>query len=137
MPARMSESPRGRRIAAIASAVGALCASLLAFGTAPASAAGTWSLQGGTMANLNGADCPDQATCWAVGNGGAILATTDAGSTWSTQVSGSTAQLNAISCPTTTTCVAAGKKAPTNGAILTTADGGATWSARNSGVGQC
>src|SRR4051812_438989 len=96
-------------VAAIASAL-ALCACLLGFAAPPASAAATWSLQGGTTANLNGADCADQTTCLAVGNAGAILATTDGGATWSTEASGITAQLNGISCPTTTTCVAAGKK---------------------------
>ena len=102
----------------------------------PAKAAGTWSIQNPTTANLAGASCPDASTCWAVGATGTIVVTNDAGTTWTTQSSGTRNNLNGLSCTSTSRCVAVGNKAGagTNGVILKSADGGATWVTQNSGT---
>jgi len=67
--------------------------------------------------------CPTVAACYAVGDQGTILATTDAGVTWTRQNSSYGGSLSSISCPTPTTCFAAGNQ----DGIVATTDGGTTW----------
>lgn len=84
--------------------------------------------------------CSSGSTCFAVGSDyssklektfGAVIATTDGGSSWKTQVSGTRyPELSSITCPDVDTCYAVGK----GGTILTTADGGHTWASQSSGT---
>lgn len=60
---------------------------------------------------------------WAVGDGGAILATVDGGNTWNPQPSGTTAGLWTVEAVSSLSAWAAG----TGGTVLVTHDGGATW----------
>lgn len=62
-------------------------------------------------------------TGWAVGNGGRIIATTDAGMTWSSQVSNTSFNLNAVFF----TNVDSGWVAGTGGILLHTVNGGKLW----------
>ena len=79
---------------------------------------------------LNSVSCPTAAVCFAVGDFGTILATTNSGSTWTGQASPTTRTLRGISCPNTTTCYAVGD----GGIILKTGDG-TTWFQQPSGTG--
>jgi phage tail sheath protein FI len=67
---------------------------------------------------------------WAVGAGGAVVATADGGATWTTQASGVAADLHGVHFASAT----AGWAVGAGGAIVATADGGATWTAQTSGV---
>jgi hypothetical protein len=67
-------------------------------------------------------------TCYAVGNGGTIIATKNGGSTWAFQTSGSGMPWNSISCPSATTCFAVAGP----GIIRATTNGGTTWTAQTS-----
>jgi photosystem II stability/assembly factor-like uncharacterized protein len=92
-----------------------------------------WTAQtSGTTANLNGvAMCRcvgDDA--WAVGDFGRILNTTNGGTTWSPQVSGTGQNLEAVSFADGSDGWAVGKR----GVILNTIDGGTTWTAQTSGT---
>jgi photosystem II stability/assembly factor-like uncharacterized protein len=69
---------------------------------------------------------------WAVGSGGAIIHTVDAGSTWSTQVSGSAVNLNAVWF----TGASEGWAVGNSGTVLHTLDGGQRWSRVNVSSGQ-
>jgi photosystem II stability/assembly factor-like uncharacterized protein len=60
---------------------------------------------------------------WAVGEGGTLLATVDAGVTWNAQVSGTRLDLGRVSFAN----ALVGWVASSNGEVLKTADGGATW----------
>src|SRR4051794_39528797 len=99
----------------------------------PASA-GTWTPQNATGTTLTSVSCPAATTCFAVGQKGIVLVTTDGGATWSYSSSGTANNLNSVYCVSVSTCFAAGSKggAGTNATILTTTDGGANWSAQNS-----
>lgn len=77
---------------------------------------------------LFGVSCPTAAQCFAAGDYGMVVATSDGGSVWSQQASGTAAQLNAISCPSVTTCAAVGA----GGVAVTTTDGGSTWTNQSS-----
>jgi photosystem II stability/assembly factor-like uncharacterized protein len=56
-----------------------------------------WVLQPAGGSNLNGVFfLPDGRTGWAVGDGGRIVATTDAGATWNTQIGFTSNNLNAV-----------------------------------------
>jgi photosystem II stability/assembly factor-like uncharacterized protein len=93
---------------------------------------------------LNAIACPSTTTCYAVGenssgSGGAIvLATTDSGTTWTTEtVPSGTALLYGIACTSTTTCYAVGAIVISHGSlsfdygyILATTNSGSTWSAQ-------
>jgi len=68
---------------------------------------------------------------WAVGSGGAILATTDGGATWKAQSSGTSASLYGVAFSDATHGWAVGS----GGAILATTNGGATWKAQSSRTG--
>jgi hypothetical protein len=69
--------------------------------------------------------CTDAAHAWAVGDGSAILATSDGGATWTPQNSGDNT-LNAVAFADAGHGCAVGY----GGLILVTSDGGATWVAR-------
>ena len=58
----------------------------------------------GTTNALRGISCLSSTTCWAVGDLGTIIATTNGGTTWPSQNSATTANLNSVSCPTGTDC---------------------------------
>jgi photosystem II stability/assembly factor-like uncharacterized protein len=91
-----------------------------------------WELQtsGAFGANLGGVHFrPDGRQGWAVGAGGRIVHTTDAGVTWSPQTSGTTFNLNRVWFTSDLDGVAVGN----SGTVMTTADGGQTWT-RNSTV---
>jgi photosystem II stability/assembly factor-like uncharacterized protein len=88
------------------------------------SGGGTWSPHSSNTANrLTGVSCPPaSSTCFAAGDYGTILISTDSGQSWSPQASGTHSFLNGISCATPTSCVVVGSQ----GLVLTTNDG-ATW----------
>jgi photosystem II stability/assembly factor-like uncharacterized protein len=76
--------------------------------------------------SLNAVSCPSLNVCFAVGDLGTILTTTNAHTinpTFSGQPSPTTQTLRGISCASTMICVAVGD----NGTILTTSTGGASW----------
>jgi photosystem II stability/assembly factor-like uncharacterized protein len=66
---------------------------------------------------------PDRRTGWAVGSSGRIIATTDAGATWTAQISNSAYNLNGVWFTDANNGWAVGA----TGAVLQTFDGGATW----------
>ena len=77
-----------------------------------------------TSTDLNGVFfLPDRRTGWAVGSGGRILATTNAGSTWSMQVSNAMFALNAVWFTSRDSGWAVGGA----GTVLHTVDGGLHW----------
>ncbi len=84
----------------------------------------------GTANNLYAVSFPDTMTAYAVGFGGIILKSTDAGSTWKKQSSGTTQSLDGVSFADALTGIAVGA----GGTILRTTDGGATWVAQTSGT---
>ena len=59
-------------------------------------------------AQMNGISCPSTSTCYAVGNGGTILKTSNGGQTWLPQTSGTASALNGVACTSATACVAVG-----------------------------
>jgi photosystem II stability/assembly factor-like uncharacterized protein len=79
--------------------------------------------------NLNAISCPSSSTCYAVGELGTILVTTNGGVNWNGQFSTTSKNLHGISCPSTSTCLAVGD----GGLILATNTSGSTWKAQNSG----
>ena len=76
--------------------------------------------------------CPSATICYAGGVLGAILNTTDGGSAWTFQRSGTVYDnyVRGLACPAVTTCYAVGD----GGMILATTDGGSTWQAQSSGT---
>ncbi len=103
-------------------------------------ASGTWTSQiSSTSQNLKGIACLNASTCFAVGAGGTIVATTNGGITsWTNQSSVTiTNDLNGIACPSTTICYVVGATSGggTAGAILKTTDG-SSWSTQNGKVKQ-
>jgi len=88
-----------------------------------AGAVETWYLQpSGTKANLNSISCVDVNTCYAVGDSGVILKTTN-GLNWTPQISGTTSNLTSV-------CFVdflKGYVLINDGRTLGTTDGGATW----------
>jgi photosystem II stability/assembly factor-like uncharacterized protein len=77
---------------------------------------------------LAGISCTNPSTCYAVGDGGTILATTNGGATWTQEASGTGAYLKGISCTNWATCFAVGD----GGTILATSNAGATWTPQTS-----
>jgi len=67
---------------------------------------------------------------WIVGDGGAILASSDDGQTWSAQTSGTTENLYAVHFADALHGAAAGRR----GTVVVTQDGGAHWTARPLGT---
>lgn len=79
---------------------------------------------------LNSVSCPTTTVCFAVGDFGLILATTNSGSTWTGQTSPTTRTLHGVSCANTTTCYAVG-----DGGVILKTDNGGTWFQQPSGTG--
>ena len=77
---------------------------------------------------LNAISCPGATNCFAVGDLGSILVTTN-GTTWTTQSSPTTRTLRSISCPNSTTCYAVG-----DGGLILKTDDGTTWFQQPSGT---
>jgi hypothetical protein len=84
----------------------------------------------GMVRTLYGISCPRVDVCFAVGVGGTIVATTNGGTTWSAQTSGTVADLVGVDCPRPASCIVVGA----DGTALTTADGGATWHEQDVGM---
>ncbi len=91
-----------------------------------------------------GVACPSASDCFAVGGtayGAVILASTDGGSTWSSQSApAGVATLASVACPSTTVCTAVGLGVSLGTAIAVavgTTNGGTTWTAETlpAGVG--
>jgi photosystem II stability/assembly factor-like uncharacterized protein len=82
-----------------------------------------------TLSNsiFSGVSCPSPGTCFAVGEGPGIVASTN-GTTWTQKYPGLGGQ--AISCPSTTICYAVGANS-----ILGTITGGASWAPQSLGGG--
>lgn len=72
---------------------------------------------------LSSVSCPSASTCIAVGSIGTILASSDGGASWQSQISGTASDLSGVSCASSSMCVAVGKAST----ILVTTNGGATW----------
>lgn len=86
-----------------------------------------------TSRNLNGVFfLPDGREGWAVGDVGTIMHTTDAGVTWSNQVSQSSANLNAVFFADPDVGWVVGNL----GTVLTTTDRGGTWTRLQLGIGE-
>jgi photosystem II stability/assembly factor-like uncharacterized protein len=79
---------------------------------------------------MHAISCPTQETCFAAGEQGNILKTTDGGETWLALNSEQSLQFHAISCPTSNTCTIVGNE----GIILTTHNGGTRWTPQESGT---
>lgn len=101
-----------------------------AFAASPAQAAWTWKFPTPQGNDLIASYFVNTTRGWAVGMRGAIIRTSDGGTTWSAQESGTQKNLYGIYCVTDFICYAAGE----GGVILKTTDGGNNWSALVSGV---
>jgi photosystem II stability/assembly factor-like uncharacterized protein len=97
-------------------------------------------LQGGTVpghgstganGGLYGISCPTAMSCFAVGDFGTVVVTTNGGTAWTSQTGLGTAEFG-VSCPSATVCVAVGF----GGAIASTSNGGTTWSGQTSATTQ-
>jgi phosphatidylinositol-3-phosphatase len=99
-------------------------------GPRPADGSARWQNPVSTSNDLASISCPSTSTCFAVGDAGTIVATTNSGATWAPQPTGTAADLTGIACPSSSACVAVGN----GGTILRTGDGGATWSKPSSGT---
>ena len=86
----------------------------------------------GTMAYLSWVHFPDDNTGYAVGSGGTILKTTDAGLTWSSLTSGTTTDLFSVHFENANLGYVSGN----NGIVLKTSNGGSSWTPQTSGTGQ-
>jgi photosystem II stability/assembly factor-like uncharacterized protein len=84
----------------------------------------------GSQATFNAIASFGDQRAWAAGDGGIIYATTNGGSSWTTQSSGTTNTLYAAEAIDAQTVVVAGN----GGVILRTTNGGGAWSAVPSGV---
>lgn len=82
----------------------------------------------GTQRDLSAVSFVDKNTGIAVGDGGAIIATTDGGVTWTPQISGTTNPRDGVISVDVDNATAVGNR----GTILRTTDGGATWSPQSS-----
>ena len=108
---------------------------------APASASGAgWHVSKSypSAPYANGVACPSTTTCYAVGqnaSGGVILATSNSGTTWTSQsVPSGTNVLNGIACPSVTTCYAVGGYNSVSygiAEILATSNSGTTWTSQS------
>ncbi len=85
-------------------------------------AGSTWLPQSppGVSTDISSIYCPDNNICFAVGDSGTIIKTTDGGNTWVKQGSGTTSTLNSIYCTSNNICYAVGD----SGLILKTVSGG-------------
>ena len=89
---------------------------------------------------MKGVSCQNTSpnpTCLAVGVNGASVISTNGGSTWSAQSTGTSNHLYGITCPSggspsSLSCLAVGA----NGTILATSNSGASWTPKTSGTSQ-
>lgn len=93
-------------------------------------AGGSWSTQNSTSTFYYGIDFPNSNVGFVSGAGGIILASTNGGTSWANQISGTTQQLNGISFGNVATGWAAGNA----GTIVMTMNGGTNWGAEVSGT---
>jgi photosystem II stability/assembly factor-like uncharacterized protein len=93
-----------------------------------------------TAGRLNGVHCPTRDICYAVGDSGTVVKTTDGASTgtWTALTSGTTRNLRSVYCTSASTCVAVGTTYPGTGytagtlsPIIKTTDGGANWTTKS------
>lgn len=91
-----------------------------------------WTLQYEITRDQDGQDISvaDGNHLWAVADAGTIVHSTDAGSSWTTQTSGTTVMLSSVSAVSASLCWTVGD----GGTILGTTDGGVTWTPEASGV---
>jgi photosystem II stability/assembly factor-like uncharacterized protein len=73
--------------------------------------------------------CPSSLNCYAVGNLGLTVATSDGGANWRTDTPVTTAVLNALTCPSASTCVAAA----TDATVIRTDNAGGQWTVQDTG----
>jgi len=102
--------------------------------TAPITTSSAWHWQNPLPQgnDLTAVSCPSTVECYAVGGDGTILNTTDGGTTWRMQVSGTNEPFYSISCPNPVVCYAT--YYGNDGAfLLTTTNGGKLWSRRPAG----
>ncbi|MGH9079531.1 MAG: WD40/YVTN/BNR-like repeat-containing protein [Acidimicrobiales bacterium] len=139
----------GPAVAALIILPAAACTSSAAGPSSTIAAGSPWSGAFATVVlptpvnSLAAVDCPTDTSCLAVGstagsagvpNGAAVIATTDGGATWASQVIPATAgYLSGISCSDQRDCVAVGQatqSADGLAAVIATTDGGRSWQAR-------
>lgn len=90
-----------------------------------------WTVQTVGSRRLRAVSCARNGVCVAVGEKGAIVTSTDDGTTWQGRVLRSGVWLNGVSCPSAGLCVAVGGL--TDGLVLKSTDGGTSWSSYSSG----
>ena len=90
--------------------------------------AGAWggSTSPGTGQDLDGLACPAPGSCWAVGQKGTVVATSDGGRSWSSQSPGTTQDLLGTAFGDPTRGLLVGK----HGTVAVTPDGGGHWQLR-------
>ncbi|MBS1914500.1 MAG: hypothetical protein JST22_21120 [Bacteroidetes bacterium] len=103
---------------------------LTAFGAKELRAQQNWAEVQAAGSKLQGICFATATNAYAVGENGAIVASTDGGTTWTALNSGVINNLWTVRFSSATMGVAAGD----SGTVLTTADGGITWTRRNSGL---
>ncbi|MGH3254680.1 MAG: WD40/YVTN/BNR-like repeat-containing protein [Streptosporangiaceae bacterium] len=111
-------------LAAVAGCAAAAPAAPVPGSTAPA-ASHAESESGGTTSTLYDVGCLTSSHCFAVGDAGTLLATTNGGRTWSREASPTGAPLYRIACAPPTSCYVIARP----GTILVTHDAGAHWAA--------
>jgi photosynthesis system II assembly factor YCF48-like protein len=115
-------------LAAAAAVAGCATAAPAASTPAPPAPAAPHAEGGGTTSNLYDIGCLTSSHCFAVGDAGTLLATTDGGRAWHREASpaGVAAPLYRIACAAPASCYVIARP----GTILVTHDAGAHWTAR-------
>ena len=115
-------------LAALALVAVASCTAWTSATPAPATPAPvTWQTEhSGTTRTLYDAGCLTASRCFAVGEAGTLLATTNGGRTWHRETSPVRAPLYRVACAPPASCYVIARP----GTILVTHDGGAHWAAR-------
>ncbi|MHB8263301.1 MAG: IPT/TIG domain-containing protein [Acidimicrobiales bacterium] len=94
---------------------------------------GAWKMTSESAASyISSISCPSTTTCYVAGysnsGGGIVIATTNGGSTWSTEnIPAGVGGLSGISCPSAATCYVAGYSNSGGGIVIATTNGGSTW----------
>jgi CSLREA domain-containing protein len=84
----------------------------------------------GVTTPLRAVTCPAANTCYADGDAGTILGTTNGGQTWTRLSSGTSSWLKGLACADAQNCIVVGDY----GVALGTTNGGQIWSSQSSGV---
>ena len=113
-------------LAALALAAVAGCATSAPAAATSMPAAGWHAESSGTTSTLYDVGCLTASRCFAVGDAGTLLATTDDGRTWHREASPTGAPLYRIACAPPASCYVIARP----GTILVTHDAGAHWAAR-------